>query len=446
MFSTVMLMLAIAMLIGNFFLTAVNNALRRLHKKEAEMQLRSLGYSFFYLPFHLFFFPKHAYEGLFFATICAQSFVRFCYAVVALGFMSQTVSFANIFFYHGTYIDWMFFLLGLLAFILAAFLFGDYLARVLGIRYPETSLRICSPVASLFMFIVFPFAFLFLKISQLLPRPVYLDLFSEVMGKEEIIELLQSTSPGFDIHDKKLIESVMNFKERIAREVMVPRVNVFSLPADMPIKDSAALLERERYSRIPIYHNTVDNIIGVLMYKDVLAKYIEYVQKEDPRIIAAPIQSIQKGVIHTPETKKISSLLQEFRKKQVHLAIVVDEYGGTEGIVTIEDILEQIVGEIADEYDKEEEQFFVKIENGWIVDARMNILDVEEDLNIDIPQEGDYDTVGGYIYHTTGMIPPKGFVIHQNNFDIEILKSNERSVEKVRITPVVNLEESIEME
>lgn len=439
-----MLTLAIAMLLGNFFLTAVNNALRRLHKKDAEKQLKAVRYSFFYFPFHLLFFPKHAYEGVFFATICAQSFVRFCYAAAALAFMSQTESFANIMFYNGTGIDWLSFLLGLFAFMLSAFLFGDYLARILGIRYPENALRICAPIASLFIFIVFPFTFLFLKISQMLSRPVYLDLISEVMGKEEIIDLLQNESFGFDIHDKKLIESVMNFKERIAREVMVPRVNVFSLPADMTIRDSAALLEREGYSRIPIYQNTVDNIIGVLMYKDVLAKYIESVQKEDPRIIMAPIQSIQKGVIHTPETKKISSLLQEFRKKQVHLAIVVDEYGGTEGIVTIEDILEQIVGEIADEYDKEEEQSYVKIDNGWIVDAKMNILDVEEELNIDIPQEGDYDTLGGYIYHTTGMIPPKGFVIHQNNFDMEILKSNERSVEKVRITPILNVEDSTE--
>lgn len=438
-----MLILAAAMLIGNFFLTAVSNALRRLHKKDAERQLKQLGYTFFYRPFHLFFFPEHAYEGLFFATICAQNFVRFCYAAAALGFLSQTSSFQNIIHSTATQLDWVWLLLGLFTFILAAFLFGDYSGRILGVRFPETALRFCTLLSSFFMFLVFPFTFLFLKISQLLRRPIYLDLFAEAIGKEEIIDLLQSATPGFDTHDKKLIESVMNFKERIAREVMVPRVNVFSLPAEMPIKDSAALLEREGYSRIPIYQNTVDNIVGVLMYKDVLAQFIEYVQKgNDDRVIEAPIASIQKGVLHIPETKKISSLLQEFRKRQIHLAIVVDEYGGTEGIVTIEDILEQIVGEIADEYDKEEEQFYTKTDGGWIVDAKMNILDIEEELNVEIPQEGEYDTVGGYIYHITGMIPPKGFVLHQNNFDMEIVKSNERSVEKVRISPIRKMGES----
>ena len=129
-------------------------------------------------------------------------------------------------------------------------------------------------------------------------------------------------------------------------------------------------------------------------------------------------------------------LLQEFRKKQVHMAIVVDEYGGTEGIVTIEDILEQIVGEIADEYDEDEEMFFAQNDGSWIVDARMNILDAEEQLGILVPQDGDYDTIGGYIYHRAGTIPSKGFVIKHDDFELEVLRSSERCVEKVRITPI----------
>ena len=254
--------------------------------------------------------------------------------------------------------------------------------------------------------------------------------------KLEIIEIIQKSSLSHDLtkHEKELIESVLTFKDRIAREVMVPRVDVFSLSADTSIKEAAKLIKEEGYSRIPIYKNNVDNIVGVLMYKDILDKYTEYEESEcNAEILESPIESIQKGILYTPETKKISNLLLEFRKKQVHLAIVVDEYGGTEGIVSIEDILEEIVGEIADEYDEEEELFQAQADGSWIVDARMSILDVDEQLGIKIPEEGDYETIGGFIFECAGSIPKKGFIIHQENFQIEILRSDERRVEKVRI-------------
>ena len=209
------------------------------------------------------------------------------------------------------------------------------------------------------------------------------------------------------------------------------------MQAETSIKEAANLLAAEGYSRTPIYRTTIDDITGVLMYKDILTKFREYEESgNDQKIIEAPIETIQKNVLYTPETKNISNLLQEFRKKQVHLAIVVDEYGGTEGIVTIEDILEEIVGEIADEYDDEKSLFTEQPDGSWIIDARMNILDAEETLGITIPQEGEYDTVGGYVFHCAGAIPSKGFVIHQDEFELEVLYSNERVVEKVRIKPV----------
>jgi CBS domain containing-hemolysin-like protein len=117
---------------------------------------------------------------------------------------------------------------------------------------------------------------------------------------------------------------------------------------------------------------------------------------------------------------------------------VVDEYGGTEGIVTIEDILEEIVGDISDEYDQEDELYYAQPDGTWIVDARMNNIDAESELGIDIPEEGDYDTIGGYIFHKAGTIPPAGFVIHHDDFELEVISSNDRFIEKVRIKPIAN--------
>jgi CBS domain containing-hemolysin-like protein len=299
-------------------------------------------------------------------------------------------------------------------------------------------MRICAPIASIYLFIAFPLSYTFMKLFKSFAHTVYFDYLHEpqTQVKQEIMEIIQDADTGtsLDSTDKKLIGSVVEFRERIAREVMVPRVNLFCLPAEIPVSEAAKLLDKEGYSRIPVYENTIDNIIGVLMAKDVLKAFLDAGKKEEN--LNKPISTFVKNVLYTPETKKISQLLQEFRNKKVHMAIVVDEYGGTEGIVTIEDILEEIVGEIADEYDEETGLFKAQNDGSWIVDARMNVLDVEEELGIKIPQDGDYDTIGGYIYEKAGSIPPKGFVIEQDDFKIEVLGSNERSVEKVKITPI----------
>lgn len=425
-------------LLGTFFLTALISALRVLQTRESKKSLKAIGNLFFYKPIHLFFFPAREYETLFFAAICAQNISRFCFAALATAFLSQTylfdASLTDI--YAGFWIVICFTCL-----LLLSFLIGDYLPRIIGIRFPNAALRLSAPFASLFLILSFPISYIFLKISHSLSRFIYIDHLHEPITqvKQEIIDLIEDAGlgPTIDPHDKKLIESVLAFRERIAREVMVPRVDLFSLSADTTISEAAKRLLEEGYSRTPVYRNTVDNVVGVLMYKDILSKYMEYAEKgNDPKILDVPIESIQKNVLYTPETKKLSSLLQEFRKKQVHLAIVVDEYGGTEGIVTIEDILEEIVGDISDEYDQEEELYRITADGTWIIDARMNILDAEEQLEIIIPQDGDYDTIGGYIYHSAGSIPSKGFKIHNDSFDLEVLSSNEKAVEKVRIKPI----------
>ncbi|GAB4228056.1 MAG: hypothetical protein Tsb0021_05210 [Chlamydiales bacterium] len=244
---------------------------------------------------------------------------------------------------------------------------------------------------------------------------------------------------GLDAIDKRLIESVITFKGKIAKEAMVPRVDLCMLSIETTLIEAARVFDQKGYSRIPVYKESIDEIVGILMYKDVLHRFCEI--NDSSRFESIYLDSIEhllKPVIYTPETKKISHLLQEFRLKKAHIAIVVDEYGGTEGIVTIEDILEEIVGDIVDEYDLEEDLYTPQANEGWIVDARMTIGEIEQELGIKIPQKGDYDTIGGYVYHIAGTIPPKDFTIHQEDFELRVIKSTDRSVTKVLITPSEN--------
>lgn len=427
-------------LFGSFFLTALISAFRRLQKKDIHKQTETLGRLFFYRPLHQFFLPKMEYEGIFLAAICAQNLTRFGYAACGVIFLSQTGLSNAIFNEPETYLNMFWMLFSIFVLLLGSLVLGDYLPRIFGTLFPEKILQISLPIASLFLILAFPLAYVLLKISHFFSKDFYFDPIQEpsTQAKQEIIELIQEAevSPILDSHDKKLIESVLTFKERSVREIMVPRVDVFTLSADLSIKETARLLEKEGYSRTPVYRNTVDNIVGILMYKDILRKYMEFEEKGDPKILEAPIETILKNILYTPETKKISSLLQEFRKKQVHVAIVVDEYGGTEGIVTIEDILEEIVGEISDEYDEEEETLKHQPDGSWIVDAKMNLFDVEEKIGIEIPQEEGYDTLGGYLFHVAGAIPLPGFIVHHDDFELEVIESSDRSVEKVRIKQI----------
>jgi putative hemolysin len=264
------------------------------------------------------------------------------------------------------------------------------------------------------------------KPQILTPKQVVTKL-KQTLEESGLIEYL-------DPSDRKLMLSLASFKDKIAREIMMPRIKVFSLDIKSSVQSAVDAVLKEGYSRVPVYQGNVDNIVGILLLKDLLSFYASTESDLDPRLHTS-IEFLVKPANFTPETKKISHLLQEFRAKQTHLAVVVDEWGGTEGIVSIEDILEELVGEIADEYDTDEETFYVPLATGgWIVDARMAIKDIEQELSISIPISPEYDTLGGYIFHKAGEIPKVGYKIHHAAFDLEVLSSSERSVDKVKIS------------
>jgi putative hemolysin len=427
---TACILLALFFLIWAFFLTTVTHSFTRLGEMASKEIISNYPKRFFYYPFHLLIFKRPPFELVIFSATLGETLAR-------LGF-AATIAYTFLFVL--SLPIWHMSIL-LLIILFLFLLIGDFFPRLWAIRTTEYALAFCASFASFFLFLSLPFSFIFLKFAEYSIRAHLKERGGDRVEemKEAIVHILRAAGVKDKLNtaDKKLIESVVKFKERIVREVMVPRVDLFSLTAETPIREAAKSLVEEGYSRTPVYRDTIDNIIGVLMFKDVLELYMACLEgKKEASLLDSPIESIAKSVFYTPETKRVSQLLQEFRTKQMHMAIVVDEYGGTEGVVTIEDILEEIVGEIADEYDVDEELLYTTQPGGasWIVDARMTILDAEETFNIHIPQDGEYDTIGGYIFHKVGSIPQKGLRIHHEDFDLEILSSTERSIEKVRIT------------
>jgi len=415
----------------------MTHSLTRLGETHATDVIKRHSLRFFYAPFHHLFFKVSHFKLLIFSCTLGENLARLGYvAFAAIGFL----------YFEALSITTLALLLIILLFLVL--LIGDFFPRLWAIWAPENALAVSLPFASFFLYLSFPFSVIFLKLSEAALKSRQKESLGDPLEemRESIVQILRSANVKGKLNgaDKKLIESVVKFKDRIVREVMVPRVDLFILSGDTTLREAAQELITEGYSRIPVYRETIDNIIGVLMFKDILQLYMDCLEgKKESALLNTPIENIAKSVFYTPETKKVSQLLQEFRTKQMHMAIVVDEYGGTEGVVTMEDILEEIVGEIADEYDIGEEQLFTTQPGGgeWIVDARMSILDAEENFHIHIPQEGDYDTIGGYIFHKIGSIPQKGLRIHHEDFDLEILSSSERSVEKVRITPLKDEDE-----
>jgi putative hemolysin len=415
----------------------MTHSLTRLGETHALEIIQKHPNRFFYAHFHNFLFKLFRFELLIFSSTLGENLARLGYvAFAAIGlFYLKAATTATL-------------IILLIILLFLVLLVGDFFPRLWAIRSPEKALSSSLSFASFFLSLSLPFSFLFLKLAELALKTRRKESWGDPLEemRESIVQILRSVDVKGRLNgsDKKLIESVVKFKDRIVREVMVPRVDLFLLPAETSVREAAKELIAEGYSRIPVYQETIDNIVGVLMFKDTLQLYMDCLEgKKESKLLNAPIETITKGVFYTPETKKVAQLLQEFRTKQMHMAIVVDEYGGTEGVVTMEDILEEIVGEIADEYDIGEEQLFTIQPGGggWIVDARMSILDAEEAFDIHIPQEGEYDTIGGYIFHRVGSIPQKGLRIHHEDFDLEILSSSERSVEKVRITPLKKDEE-----
>ncbi len=230
-----------------------------------------------------------------------------------------------------------------------------------------------------------------------------------------------------DREERELISSIIEFGDTIVREVMIPRIDMVTLPATASTDDAVDLVLEAGRSRIPLTGENIDDIVGLLYARDLLTLYD---QAAPPR----PAKELAHDAYFVPETKAISELLREMQAKQKHLAIVVDEFGGTAGVVTIEDLIEEIVGEIVDEYDEEETMIVPLADGEFLIDARLDVDDLADTLEIQFPEE-EWDTVGGLVLGLAGRVPAVGESFEYNEFVLTTEEVQGRRVARVRVTP-----------
>ncbi|HUH67238.1 MAG TPA: hemolysin family protein [Syntrophales bacterium] len=228
-----------------------------------------------------------------------------------------------------------------------------------------------------------------------------------------------------DQHSGEMIQSILEFRDTVVREVMIPRTEMIAIPSDASIEEILDLTIKHGHTRMPVYAENVDNIVGILNVKDLLKFWSKPISESE--ILA----SLRKPY-YIPETKNTHHLLHELKEKKYHMAIVIDEYGGTSGLVTLEDLIEEIVGEIHDEHDAKKGSI-VELTDGYsLIDGRAEIENVEDYLGVKF-QEGKFETLGGFILNALKRIPVTGEVIRVDDLEIIVESADERSVKKVKV-------------
>lgn len=248
------------------------------------------------------------------------------------------------------------------------------------------------------------------------------------MKKESLLTRLfgKRSRRGVGKEEEAMIRGIEELSDSIVREVLVPRTDVVFLPLSMPREELLEKIISSGYSRFPVYTETVDNVVGILYAKDLLRIIVE---KEDE----LDISKIIKPPYFVPETKKLNSMLKEFKRRKVHIAIVVDEFGGTSGIVCLEDIIEEIVGDIQDEFDHEAEEILKIGEGTYLCDARVNLDELSEKLGTSLPSK-DFDSLGGFVFDLFGKIPAiQEKVSYTEKIDFVVQRMEGRKILTVKI-------------
>ena len=309
-------------------------------------------------------------------------------------------------------------------------IFGEILPKMIAIKYSkEYALKMYTPL-KIMMFILSPIAQGFNAITNVVIKIIPFRK-EKIFDSEEELKILAELGEEegtLQEEESDMIQSIFDFKEKTVGEIITPRVDIVSLKSDESIDRAMDIIGERQFSKIPIYIDTIDNIKGILYAKDI----IPYLMGSRPNV---NLQTLARQPFFVPETKPIDDLMEEFKLRKTSIAIVVDEWGGTEGLVTLEDVVEEVMGEIRDPYDQEESNVLKQSDGSFIVDGSITIYDLEEDTDIEFPDDRDYDTLGGFILDILTDIPQTGEQVEFNDmvFTVQTVENNRIGKIKIQI-------------
>ena len=320
---------------------------------------------------------------------------------------------------------------GIMTFLVLVF--GEVIPKNLAAAHAETWAMLVAPFIRMISFLLTPVVFLLTKLSDFVVRVTKKDEEEDPTITEDEFKILVNVGQEegvFDESESEMINSIMEFDETVVKAIMVPRIDIIAVDVEDSINEALRLIIDGGHSRIPAYEESIDNIVGILYAKDIF-------EHLDADFDELKVKALIRPAYYIPETKKVSDLLNELRLKKVHMAIILDEYGGTNGLVTIEDLIEEIIGDIQDEYDVEEDLIVMHSDSELVADARAPIGDVEEAFDVELDEEiledSEADTIGGLAFEHLGGIPAVGDEVTVGRFLIRIVEVSGRRISKVEI-------------
>lgn len=309
----------------------------------------------------------------------------------------------------------------------AVLIFGEITPKMLAKAMPEKMASFSYPLMIFFYYVLYPLTLIFGGIGALVGK-IFKVKNEDVITDDELITIVNEAEEDGTLKEEEsnLIRSAIEFDDLEVKDVLIPRINVVSVSIDEEKSEIKKLFENERYSRLPVYDGNIDSIVGIIHQKDF---YRNYTKKD------FDIKSIMQEVVFVVEHTKISALLRKLQLKKMHMAVVLDEYGGTMGIVTVEDIIEELVGEIYDEYDEFDEEIVKNSDDTYTVNCKMSLDNFFEHFNlIDEVEEFDANTVGGWVTEQFGELPIAGKEFNYQNLTVKVLKATRKKVIEVLVT------------
>lgn len=308
-------------------------------------------------------------------------------------------------------------------------IFTEIIPKVAAVKNPfKLSQKFVYPL-TIFFYLFLPITNILNTLTHWMTHTLKISKNKSLLSEEELKTLVDfgEEKGTLEQEEKEMIHSIFEFGETSVKEIMVPRIDMISIASTAEIDELLAIIKEHLHSRIPVYKETVDSIIGIVYAKDLLPLMNTNKTKD------FSIDKLTRPAYFVPEQKKIDELLREFQNEKIHMAIVVDEYGGTSGLVTLEDIIEEIVGEIQDEYDSDLPMHRKISDNVFIVDGSMSLEEINEELNLDLPTEEGVETIGGFLFGLFGSVPKEKEIAKYNGYEFIIEKIIERRIKQVRI-------------